>query len=228
MDDIERAFIAAIQRDPEDDEARTVYADWLEQRGDPRGEYVRLEALQYKLPGRIAELEGTLDPAWLATIGRRYRVVLVKLPANKIGIIKIVRGVTGLGLRDTMYLVESASERTPAPIIEDVARETADRVLQTFGELADCVRIEPHTAPPARRVVRAVLVSVERGRTIGALKALRAITGRGLADCRDILDRVAQGQPFVLRDAIDPVEAEEIVAAFHEIGVVRVDHVYRR
>jgi uncharacterized protein (TIGR02996 family) len=228
VDDVERAFIEAIQRDPEDDEARTVYADWLEQRGDPRGEYVRLEALQYTLPRRLAELEATLDPAWLVTVGRRYRVVLVKLPANKIGIIKIVRGVTGFGLSDAMQLVESASERRPAVIAEDLDRAAADRVLRSFGELADYLRIESYVGPPVRQCVRIVLLRVHDQQEIAAIKAVREVTGRGVGQCRDIVRAAQQGHAFVLRDEINPGEAEGITAAFRGIGELRIDTVLRR
>jgi uncharacterized protein (TIGR02996 family) len=38
----ERAFLAAILESPEDDCTKLVYADWLEERGDPRAEYLRL------------------------------------------------------------------------------------------------------------------------------------------------------------------------------------------
>jgi uncharacterized protein (TIGR02996 family) len=38
----ERAFLAAILERPDDDATKLVYADWLEERGDPRGEYLRL------------------------------------------------------------------------------------------------------------------------------------------------------------------------------------------
>jgi uncharacterized protein (TIGR02996 family) len=38
----ERAFLAAILQRPDDDATKLVYADWLEERGDPRGEYLRL------------------------------------------------------------------------------------------------------------------------------------------------------------------------------------------
>jgi uncharacterized protein (TIGR02996 family) len=41
-EDVEKEFLDAITRNPEDEEARAVYADWLEERGDPRGEYLRL------------------------------------------------------------------------------------------------------------------------------------------------------------------------------------------
>jgi uncharacterized protein (TIGR02996 family) len=38
----ERAFLMAILEEPDDDTKELVYADWLEERGDPRAEYLRL------------------------------------------------------------------------------------------------------------------------------------------------------------------------------------------
>lgn len=37
----EQAFLAAIKNQPHDDAAKLAYADWLEEQGDPRGEYLR-------------------------------------------------------------------------------------------------------------------------------------------------------------------------------------------
>jgi len=36
-------LIAAICEDADDDQVRLVYADWLEEQGDPRGELIRLQ-----------------------------------------------------------------------------------------------------------------------------------------------------------------------------------------
>jgi uncharacterized protein (TIGR02996 family) len=71
------AFVRAILAAPADDAARLVYADWLDERGDPRGEYLRLE-LALAAAGRGAEEAGELrrrmrglrqriDPLWQAT-----------------------------------------------------------------------------------------------------------------------------------------------------------------
>jgi uncharacterized protein (TIGR02996 family) len=38
----ERGFLKAILERPDDDTRKLVYADWLEEHGDPRGEYLRL------------------------------------------------------------------------------------------------------------------------------------------------------------------------------------------
>jgi uncharacterized protein (TIGR02996 family) len=39
----EEAFLRAICANPDDDLPRLVYADWLDERGDPRGEFIRVE-----------------------------------------------------------------------------------------------------------------------------------------------------------------------------------------
>src|SRR5437868_12607954 len=37
------AFLEAIVAQPDDDTPRLVYADWLEERGDPRGEFIQVQ-----------------------------------------------------------------------------------------------------------------------------------------------------------------------------------------
>src|SRR5438309_3057056 len=44
-------FLAAIRRDPDDDAPRLVYADWLDEHGDPdRAEFIRAEVEMARLP----------------------------------------------------------------------------------------------------------------------------------------------------------------------------------
>src|SRR5215813_14910898 len=38
-------FLEAIRAAPDDDGPRLVYADWLEERGDPRGEFIRIQCV---------------------------------------------------------------------------------------------------------------------------------------------------------------------------------------
>ena len=40
----DEGFLQAILEAPEDDTPRLIYADWLEDQGDPRGEFIRLQA----------------------------------------------------------------------------------------------------------------------------------------------------------------------------------------
>src|SRR5262249_55733501 len=41
----EEAFLVALREAPDDDALRCIYADWLEERGDPRAEFLRGECL---------------------------------------------------------------------------------------------------------------------------------------------------------------------------------------
>jgi uncharacterized protein (TIGR02996 family) len=66
----EEAFLAAIAEEPVDDTHRLVYADWLEERGDLRAEYIRLR-LKLREPrgrkrilARIEELTPEIDGEW--------------------------------------------------------------------------------------------------------------------------------------------------------------------
>jgi uncharacterized protein (TIGR02996 family) len=74
------SFLRAIAREPDDDAARLVFADWLEERGDRRAEYLRLDSRLQRLaeaePGyadlksRWQELRSRLSPSWLTVLGR--------------------------------------------------------------------------------------------------------------------------------------------------------------
>lgn len=45
-------FLAEIKADPDADAPRLIFADWLEERGDPLGEFIRLQCLQPRLLSR--------------------------------------------------------------------------------------------------------------------------------------------------------------------------------
>ena len=80
----EEAFLRAIAANPADDGTRLVYADWLEERGDPRAEYIRLR-LRLREPrgrkrvwARRCDLEAAIDGAW-----RRQVFAVPKLTIKK-------------------------------------------------------------------------------------------------------------------------------------------------
>jgi uncharacterized protein (TIGR02996 family) len=62
----ERPFLQAILADPGDEEARLEFADWLEERGDPLGEFLRNACQLPKLPPgrRRKELERRQQSLW--------------------------------------------------------------------------------------------------------------------------------------------------------------------
>src|SRR5262249_46940199 len=44
------AFLRAIIENPNDDGPRLVYADWLEESGNPRGEFIRVQCEKARIP----------------------------------------------------------------------------------------------------------------------------------------------------------------------------------
>jgi uncharacterized protein (TIGR02996 family) len=66
----DEAFVRAIVAAPADDAPRLVYADWLEERGDPRGAYLRAELKKPRDPRSLGSLGATLDPIWVARVSR--------------------------------------------------------------------------------------------------------------------------------------------------------------
>src|SRR5438874_1642322 len=40
---LEQGFLQAIIESPDDDDHRLIFADWLEERDDPRGEFIRVQ-----------------------------------------------------------------------------------------------------------------------------------------------------------------------------------------
>ena len=74
----EDGFLGAIKANPEDDLPRLVYADWLDERDDARGDFLRLHlALKAVGPDHIDRVSGEeelsvlrkgCDPTWLAVV----------------------------------------------------------------------------------------------------------------------------------------------------------------
>jgi uncharacterized protein (TIGR02996 family) len=73
--DNDEAFLRAITVNPANATGRLVYADWLEERGDSRSNFVRAlvahlaEPKQPNHHARLKKLRKGLDPLWLAAIG---------------------------------------------------------------------------------------------------------------------------------------------------------------
>jgi uncharacterized protein (TIGR02996 family) len=66
----EAQFLRALQESPGDDTARLVYADWLEERGDPRSEYLRLYCRVLQDARRLRVLRLGIAPDWLRQVHR--------------------------------------------------------------------------------------------------------------------------------------------------------------
>ena len=82
-----------------------------------------------------------------------FTVTLTEIGGNKINVIKVVREVTSLGLKEAKDLVESA----PKPIKEGVPKDEANAIKKKFEEVGAKVEIKY-----PRRFAPGLLVFVAR------------------------------------------------------------------
>jgi uncharacterized protein (TIGR02996 family) len=72
----DEAFIRAVVAAPGDEAPRLVYADWLDERGDPRGAYLRAELewarerARERSAGDVIGLANALDSLWISRLSR--------------------------------------------------------------------------------------------------------------------------------------------------------------
>ncbi len=81
---------------------------------------------------------GAGDQSSSADEKTEFNVVLKEIGENKINVIKAVREVTSLGLKEAKELVESA----PATVSESISKEDADAILATLTEAGAAVAVE--------------------------------------------------------------------------------------
>ena len=67
-----------------------------------------------------------------------FDVVMTGFGDNKVAVIKAIRGITGLGLKEAKELVEGA----PSPVKEGVAKEEAEDVKKQLEEAGATVEVK--------------------------------------------------------------------------------------
>ena len=67
-----------------------------------------------------------------------FNAILAEVGANKIAVIKVVREITGLGLKEAKDLVDGA----PKPIKEAVSKDEADEISKKLAEAGAKVEIK--------------------------------------------------------------------------------------
>jgi large subunit ribosomal protein L7/L12 len=67
-----------------------------------------------------------------------FNVILTAVGGNKIGVIKVVREITSLGLKEAKDLVEAA----PKPVKEGVSKDEAETIKKKFAEAGATVEVK--------------------------------------------------------------------------------------
>ena len=113
-----------------------------------------IEALKEKTLLEIKELvdlmkeEFGVDPSAVAVAApgasaedaepSEVTVTLTDVGAKKIGVIKVIREITGLGLKEAKALVDG----TPAPVKEDISPEDAEEIKSKLEEAGASVEVK--------------------------------------------------------------------------------------
>jgi uncharacterized protein (TIGR02996 family) len=166
----DQAFLRAIRASPGDLSTRLVYADWLEERGDVRGEFLRVQARAARLAPagrefrslkmRERQLRQRCPDDWLARLAPVAWIDITH-PANAPVLRSLVRGqkVTGKSVR--------APESVRDPYVNCGSHpDVVDRVWDQLGRVlprdARCLlSSHPALVHPASGVVLAVCYGTE-------------------------------------------------------------------
>lgn len=89
-------------------------------------------------PVAVAAVPGATTAVEEAEEQTEFTVVLVSFGEKKINVIKEVRAVTSLGLKEAKELVEGA----PKPIKEDMSREEADKIKEQLEAAGATVEVK--------------------------------------------------------------------------------------
>ena len=89
-------------------------------------------------PVAVAAAGGGAAPAEAVEEKTSFDVVLTEAGGQKIQVIKVVRAITGLGLKEAKDLVDSA----PKPVKEGVAQDEADSIKAQLEEAGASVELK--------------------------------------------------------------------------------------
>ena len=89
-------------------------------------------------PVAVAAAPAAAAPAEAAAEKTDFDVILAEVGAEKIKVIKVVREITGLGLKEAKELVDSA----PKPLKEGVSKEDAEAIKAQLEEVGAKVELK--------------------------------------------------------------------------------------
>ncbi|WP_408648433.1 ribosomal protein L7/L12 [Thalassococcus lentus] len=149
------------------------------------------------------------------TADETFKLILVKHGDKKIDVIKEIRGMTGLGLKQAKNLTESGGE-----ILDELTAADAKKFAAKLERIGAAVRLEG-TSSGAPLIVQAgnpgqfnaVLVSTDN--KIATIKLVREITGFGLKEAKDMVE----GNTFSLPD-LPASDALDVQKRFDEVGAI--------
>ena len=143
------AFLADIKEHPGDDTPRLILADWLQDQGDPRGEFIRLQCQLARRPAdrasqppeeRLGQLLAQHRDAWLGPLAdmalgvsfeRGLLRLLVASTAVTAGDLDAVAETTAWSQGQVIYLDPAATYIAGGGV--QALGQALDRIIEGFG-----------------------------------------------------------------------------------------------
>lgn len=129
---------------------------------------------------RVDPTDVSLDPALVAKVRNQYR------KGDKVGAVKALRAATGLGLADAVRIVDklgATAKPTPSKAASSKAASSNAGPVAAGGVPPISATIGPDHQDELRSLVAA-------GQQIEAIKMVRTLTGMGLKDAKEYVDRL--------------------------------------
>lgn len=89
-------------------------------------------------PVAVAAAPGAAAPAAAAEEKTEFTVTMTSFGANKVGVIKVIREITGLGLKEAKDMVEAV----PAVVKDGVSKADADGIKKKLEEAGAAAEIK--------------------------------------------------------------------------------------
>ncbi|MFI4875342.1 MAG: 50S ribosomal protein L7/L12 [Blastopirellula sp. JB062] len=103
------------------------------------GDYLKdAHGIEAAAGGGVVMAAGPAGPAEEAAEQTEFDVIMTSFGGNKISVIKAIRGITGLGLKEAKELTEGV----PSKVKEGVSKEDAEKVKQELTDAGAEVEIK--------------------------------------------------------------------------------------
>jgi large subunit ribosomal protein L7/L12 len=187
-------------------------ADATIKQGIPEQEAVALMR-ELAAVGASVEVRGTggAPAAMSGSIEATYDVVLLDCGASKIAVIKLIRELTLLGLKEAKEMAEVGG----ATVKEAVPGEEAEAIRRRFVEVgADVELVAREAAAELESGLVDVVLQSFGASKISVIKEVRAATNLGLKEAKDLVESA----PCTIKSAVDVAEGRALMQRLVEVG----------
>lgn len=140
----EASLIREIVEHPELEEPKLVYADWLEERGDSRAEFLRLQcefdsfefdhSAVKDLKADLMKYWETIDHEWLNQVATKYDVWYLSDAMGSTTFVKLLQRIPNFGLA---IALDKISNNGPSRILWGLDLQKAEASRRMIGSVAN-------------------------------------------------------------------------------------------